>query len=118
MGLTFEQWQRLGWTLTALFFLMAVLGLVGEILGWWNDTGEILITVGAIASIFLGVATLFGGAGRGQVAGVQAAVEVNGFKLDSVDTKLDKLEKLDDLDRIQFELDEQTGVLRDIRDLL
>ncbi len=111
MGLTFEQWQRLGWTLTALFFLMAIVGLIGEIVGWWNDVGELSMTIGAIAGLLIGIATLFAGAGRSQVAGVQAAVEANGFKLD-------KLDKLDDLDRIQFELDEQTGVLRDIRDLL
>lgn len=46
---------------------------------------------------------------------VHSAVEANGEILVSVDSKLDKL---DDLDRVQLELDRQTGVLEDIRDAL
>lgn len=65
------------------------------------------------------------GATRGQVRRAGDAILDNNSKLDTanskldtansrlgtIDGKLDKLEKLDDLDRIQVELDNQTGVM-------
>ncbi len=111
---------RIGWTVTAIAFLVTVVSILGEILGWWGFVGEVGATAGATITVLVGLSTLLTGAGRRQVGGVQAAVEANGAKLgkldkldklDSMDTKLDKLSKLDDLDRVQFELDKQTGVL-------
>lgn len=49
------------------------------------------------------------------VQDVHSAVEKSGAILVSVDSKLDDL---DDLDKVQLQLDKQTGVLEDIRDLL
>lgn len=34
--------ERILFTLAALGFATAILGIVGELLGWWNDTGELL----------------------------------------------------------------------------
>lgn len=96
-----------------LFFLMAVAGIVGEILGWWNDVGEIVTIVGTLGSLMLGSGALSTGASQEQVSSVHRAVVDNGSKL----------EKLDTLDVIQHELDRQTGVLdeqltvlREVRD--
>lgn len=109
---------RIGWTVTAIAFLVTVVSILGELLDWWGFLGEVGATAGATITVLVGLATLLTGAGRRQVGGVQAAVEANGTKLgkldklDSMDTKLDKLAKLDDLDRVQFELDTQTGCAR------
>lgn len=81
-----------------LFFLMAVAGIVGEILGWWNDVGEIVTIVGTLGSLMLGSGALSTGASQEQVSSVHRAVVDNGRKLDTLDV-------------IQHELDRQTGVL-------
>lgn len=96
--------QRSFLILAALFFAMAILGLVGEVLGWWNDAGEVMVTVGTLGGLILTAATYTTGTTEDKVARVHGAVVDNG-------RKLDKLEKLDGLDRIQGELDRQTGVM-------
>lgn len=106
---SFETWIRLGWILTGLFFLLAIVSLTGEILGWWNDLGEIGMTIGTIAGLLVGITTLVLGAGRDQATTIRHYVEKNHDLLRSSDSTLDK---------IQLELDEQTGVLRDIRERL
>lgn len=93
--------QRLSWILAILFFGMAILGIVGELLGWWNEIGEVLTIVGTIGGLIVSWAALSAGATERQVDRVHAAVVDNG----------DKLQKLDELDAIQLELDRQTGVL-------
>lgn len=105
--------QRLSWILAILFFGMAILGIVGELLGWWNDIGEVLTIVGTIGGLIVSWAALSAGATEQQVDRVHAAVVDNG----------EQLEKLDELDAIQLELDRQTdvlgeqlSVLTDIRD--
>lgn len=116
---------RIGWTVTVLAFLVTVVSGVGEYLGWWNLVGEVGLTAGSVITVLVGLGTLLAGAGRQQVGGVRDAVEDNGATLDSVDTKLDKLDRLDvieralvteegetsKLDAVQVELDRQTGVL-------
>lgn len=105
---------RLTWLTAGLFFLLFLVSLIGELLGWWNLIGEIGMGVGAAVSILLTLIGVLAGAGRQQVdavgddvRGVRYAVLANGVRLQ----KLDKLDKLDDLDRVQAELDAQTGVL-------
>lgn len=102
-------WYLIG--LAALGFAMAILGIVGEILGWWNDTGEILVTVGTLVGLLVSGGAFIYGAGRDQVTDVKQAVLDNGRTLTSVDGKLENLDKLDDLDVVQAKLDTQTGVL-------
>lgn len=146
---------RLIWTMAALMFLLAVVSGIGEWRGWWDLAGEIGLTVGGVGSILLTAAGIAYGAGRKQVASVNPGVEAvhvgvqtvreavldNGRALDSVDLKLDnldKLGKLDELDRLgamdekldaldviqvtlsaqSGALDQQVGLLRDIRDAL
>lgn len=136
-----ETVERIGWTLAAVFFLIAIVSAIGEfagwaepisraaehvglgqIAGWWNDVGEVGMTVGTLGGLFLTFTTLIRGADSSEVRAVHEAVESTGETLSSIDAKADlqieKLDKLDDLDRVQLELDRQTGVLRDIRDLL
>lgn len=114
--------QRIFLVLMVLFFGMAILGIVGEIRGWWNDVGEILTIVGTLGGLFVGAATLSTGASKRHLNAVQAAVvdngtrlEANGDKLetlDTIDAKLGTMDgKLDQLDKVQLELDRQTGVL-------
>ncbi len=132
-----ETVERIGWILSAVFFLIAIVSAIGEIagwvepisraaehvglgqiVGWWNDVGEVGMTVGTLGGLFLTFTTLIRGADSTEVRAVHDAVESNGDKLDKLDSIDAKLGKLDDLDRVQLELDKQTGVLEDIRDLL
>lgn len=113
-----ETVERIGWILSAVFFLIAIVSAIGEVLGWWNDVGEVGMTVGTLGGLFLTFTTLMRGADSTEVRAVHGAVESNGAKLDKLDSIDAKLGKLDDLDRVQLELDKQTGVLEDIRDLL
>jgi hypothetical protein len=98
---------RIGWVVTGLAFLVTVVSILGELLGWWGFLGEVGATAGSTVTVLVGLTTLLASAGRGQVQGVRDAVEANGDKL----SKLDRLDDLDKLDRVQAELDEQTGVL-------
>lgn len=123
-----EKAQRILITLTILSFIVAGIALLGELLGWWNDLGEVLLIVATIVGALGGVATMMVGSSSEEVRTVHGAVVDTGSKLDSMDGKLDsmdtkldkldtleKLEKLDavdgKLDAAQVKLDEQTGVL-------
>lgn len=120
--------QWIFFLLSLFFFGIAILAGIGEWRGWWNLLGEIGMTVGTLAGMFLGAAAYLTGSSEGQVDRVHEAVVDNGRKLEKLD-KLDKLDVIEDaliaedgetsrLDRVQVELDRQTGVLTDIRDLL
>lgn len=113
---------KVGWTAAALALLIAIVSAIGEYRGWWGLIGQLGMTFGTITSVLLGLATYFYGAGKGQLEAVYRAVVDNGTVLGSVDTKLDKLDVIEDalvaedgetsrLDIVQVELDRQTGVL-------
>jgi uncharacterized transporter YbjL len=108
------EWKTVNRVLTAvsiLAFAIAILGAIGEFLGWWNAVGEILITSGAVIGALTGLASLVGG--QQTVAAIHRTVENNNGLLEESSQKLDRLETLDD---VQYELDRQTGVLEQIRD--
>jgi hypothetical protein len=125
---------RLLWFLTALGFGMAILGAVGELLGWWNDVGQALMVLGTLVGVVMGAASVTAGSTNAQVRGVREGVDAARVRLGSMDGKLDavhgkldsmdgKLDKLDELDVIEAELNAQTGaldrqiqVLEEIRD--
>lgn len=104
--------QRIFLVLAILFFGMAILGIVGEIRGWWNDTGEVLTIVGTLGSLFVTGAALSTGSTEAQVDRVHQAVVDNGRRLENLDAI--QLE----LDRQTGVLDEQLAVLTDVRDRL
>jgi hypothetical protein len=107
-----ETATRVGWILAALLFGLGIVSLVGEFLGWWNDLGEIGTVVGTVGGLVVAVATYQHGADRAQVTAVRREVQGNGELLEALDRKADaQLDHLSELDRIQVELDEQTGVL-------
>lgn len=116
-----EKAQRILITLTILSFLVAVIALLGELFGWWNDLGEVLLIVATVVGALGGVATVLVGSSSEEVRTVHGAVVDNGAKLASMDDKLDDLEKLEKLEKLdtvdgkldaaQVKLDEQTGVL-------
>lgn len=107
--------------LIVLGLVMVVVGVLGEVLGWWNDTGEVLATVGALVSLLVSAGFGVYTSSRRQVQGVRQAVLENGVQLGKLD-KLDKLEVIEralvaedrrtsKLDVVQVELDRQTDVL-------
>lgn len=104
--------QWIMFLLSLFFFGIAILGAVGEYLGWWDLIGEVAMTVGTLAGLLLGVASHITTSTETQVDQVQVAVETNGSKLDSIDGKLDKL------DGIDAGIDRQTDLLAEIRDNL
>lgn len=125
LGRDMDRVEKVGWTLSLFWLIVAIVSGVGEYRGWWGLIGEIGLTVGTLASVLFGLGSYLYGAERSQVERVHEAVLSNGDTLESVDVKLDKLDKLDaiedaisgeegmvrELDVIQIELDRQTGVL-------
>lgn len=113
---------------------MMVLGVAGELLGWWNDLGENLVLSGAIQLALGALLTYLFGASRKQVA-VLTAETRSGFRevnerLGSVDEHLGSMDqrlgsvdqRLGSVDQrlgsIEGKLDEGNGILREIRDRL
>jgi predicted negative regulator of RcsB-dependent stress response len=111
-----------------LGLLVAALGVLGELVGWWDDVGELLVTTGMLASVVLGLGFGLANASRRQVESVREAVEGHGAMLTDVHRAVDgNGDKLDDvreaiagengvvteLDVVQAELDRQTGVLEE-----
>lgn len=60
---------------TVLSFGLALLGFVGERLGWWNDLGEIFMYVGTATGVVLGATTIVVGSSRTQVEAARRTVE-------------------------------------------
>lgn len=103
--------------------IMIVLGLftlgvalVGELLGWWNDFGELLGVLGLVgAGIGLAITVLLS-ATRGQVTNVGNQVERVGSKVEEVGAKVEQVGVK--VDGTNARLDPHTAILEDIRDLL
>lgn len=143
-GMSDEQLVRFSWILAAIFFAIAIVSFIGEVLGWWNDLGELGMTVGTLAGLGISLGAAYYNAGKTQVAGVHETVEDNNgllednnellednnellgenneivaessAKLDQLD-QLDQLEKLGKLEKLQT-LDHQVELLQSIRDRL
>lgn len=122
-GMTDDQLMRLSWILAAFFFGMAILGVVGEVLGWWNDVGEVLVTVGTLAGVGVTLGVAYYGAGRGQLTAVRETVQGNNERLqdnnevlhDNNEVLRESNDKLDKLEKLQ-QLDRQVELLQDIRE--
>ncbi len=78
---------------TILSFGIALLGLVGELLGWWNDVGEAFMYLGTAAGLALAATTAIIGSTRSQVDETTQAVEDNGVVLHRVDSRLDSVDQ-------------------------
>ncbi len=78
-----------------LGFLVALLGLVGMLLGWWNPIGETLIAAGSITALVLTLGVGLANASRSQVESVHESALENGEVLGSVDEKLSSLEAME-----------------------
>lgn len=122
---------------TIVFFAMALVGFVGELLGWWNDVGEVLMGVGTAGGALLGGATLVVGSSRSQVEATREAVESTRNAVestrDAVESTRDAVGSTKDavgstreavesngakLDSVDAELSQQTRILAEIRDRL
>lgn len=127
--------QRILKAIMVVSFAIALVALVGELRGWWNEIGEISITVATTVGSLAGIGTLLVGATSDEVRSVgddvrsvgddvrsvgyavetvRSAVDANGAKLDGIETAL--VEEREDghvskLDIVQTELDHQTGAL-------
>ncbi len=132
-----EQAERLMWWGSALCFIALGILLYGEFTGWWNDAGEIAITVVTVLGTLLAAIAILMNATRSQAAAIATGVGHNGNKLDTIfeatasnGRKLDtiseatasngrKLETLhDDMGSLKEGQEEQTEVLVEIRDRL
>lgn len=113
---------RVGWWLTLVGVLIFIVSALGAYLGWWDLVGEVGMLIGTVLSIVLGVGTWLTSATTGQLSGVGEDVRSVGQDVRSVGENVQdvheavlangiKLDKLDELDVIQAELDAQTGVL-------
>jgi len=129
LDILWDKHTKRGFAVSAFFLLLAVLIGLGEYFHWWNEWGEVALTIVAVVGLLLVWLTYVNGADRRQVAAVASAVDRTNSVLGGMDGKLDKLgtmdRKLDKLDLIQGQLDVQTGalneqtlVLREIRDRL
>lgn len=88
--------------LSVLSFGVAALGVVGEVLGWWNELGEALAAAGTAGGVLLGVIAFFVNTTKGQVSLVVVGVAEANRKLDQANERLGGIADL----------------LRDIRDRL
>lgn len=102
--------QEVGTGVSILGLLVAILGGVGELLGWWNEIGELMVSTGTIVGAVAGIFILFEGASQQTVEATHHTVEDNNELVRESNTKLETL------DDVRYELDRQTGVLEDIRD--
>lgn len=115
------------WLLSALGLAIALLGVIGEYRGWWNDVGELFISFGTVASVATGIIALLIDATKTQVLRVATGIEANGATLDGHGAKLDRIHedhgaKLDrngaKLDEVNRNLEDSRAVLVEIRDPL
>lgn len=124
-GMTDDQLIQISWILAAFFFGMAILGAVGEVLGWWNGVGEVLMTVGSLSGLALTGASAYYAAGREQVSAVRETVEDNNELLgdntelleDNNEVLRESNDKLDQLNELE-KLDRQVELLQGIHDRL
>lgn len=79
-----DRLERLLWILSILGLAIAVVGVIGELRGWWNDVGELLISFGTVASVATAVVVLLIYATKGQVHRVADGVEGNGVKIEAM----------------------------------
>lgn len=108
---------------TILSFGIALLGLVEELLGWWNDVGEAFMYLGTAAGLALAATTAVIGSTRSQVDETTQAVEDNGVVLHRMHRRLggvdDQLGGVDEkLDSVDQKMSKQTIVLEKIHDKL
>lgn len=90
-----DRLERLLWFLAAMGLALALLGVLGEYRGWWNDLGELFISFGTVASAATGVLALVINATKKQVRLVVTGVSANGSKLEQIredhGSKLDRI---------------------------
>lgn len=118
MRVTHETAHRILMTGSILMFLLALVGAVGEYLGWWDLLGEVFMTVGTVGGLILGGVDLLRGASEEQVDGVSAQLGSMDDKLGTVYGKLDKLDSMDGkLDSMDGKLGTMDGKLDKLDDL-
>lgn len=109
--------------------LPGIVAITGELLGWRNDVGAMMLTAATVLGAIGGLTALTIGSSSEEIRTIHAAVQDNGAtlrsvdhrlgsvdgkldKLDAIDEDLDKLDAIDgDLDKVQIQLDTQPGVL-------
>jgi len=109
-----------GWTIAGI-------GVVGELLGWWKDVGESIVTAGSMVGTVATLAGLGFGAGRKQVGRVEAGVGRVEAGVGRVEVKLDGIREdlhagfdrvAASIDRGYDEAHEQSDLLAEQSDLL
>jgi hypothetical protein len=111
-----DQVYRLLVIATFLSIATFVVAVVGEVLGWWRDFGELLGLAAGILSVLLGTMALLLGATKTQVTLVAGAAVEGSRKHDESNLKLDAANGK--LDAVSGKIDVSNELLRDIRDRL
>ncbi len=102
MGLPWPTVQKVLYAIMVLGFGMALVGLIGTILGWFSPPGDVLMIVGTVMGALAGMASLIGSTTRDQAETVVEGVDASNRKLDDIGDSLES----------------QTNLLVDIRDRL
>lgn len=115
----------------AFFLSMAILGIVGELLGWWNQEGYLLAVTGIAATALTAIFTLLVGATKDQVrdtgAGIRDEIhatrteirdEVRGTREEVRGTREEVRGARQDIVEGNRKLDVHTELLTQIRDRL
>lgn len=104
-----DQLERLLWWGATISFAVFLVALVGEVRGWWNDAGEIVLTLTGLVGSLLTVVALLINATKTQVRNVVRGVTDNGRRLGLIH---------DGVRDLHEETERQTDVLVAIRDRL
>lgn len=90
-----DRLERLFIVLSILGFALAIRGLVGKLLGGWNDLGALFIPLGTVAGVATGVVAILVDATKEPVRHLADGVEGNGAQLDKIhEDHGDKLDRI------------------------
>lgn len=96
LGRDMDRVEKVGWLLSLLWLIVAIISGIGEYRGWWELAGEIGLTVGTLASLLFGFASYLHGEKRNHLQRIYEAVRSTGDTLESVDVKLNNLVETED----------------------
>ncbi len=118
-----DQLERLFWWGAGICFLIVAVLIVGEVREWWNDAGEVGLTIAGLVGSLLAAIALLINATKGQVRNVATGVTDNGRRLglihEGVRILHDDMGTLHEgMNGLRQGQEQQTEVLVEIRDRL
>ncbi len=115
--------ERICWWGAGISWVIFFTALAGEVFGWWNDAGEIAISVTGVLGSLLAVIALLVAATKGQVRAATEGVTDNGRRLGLIHHQLidvgGDVEPLHgDMGTLHDDMGDVKGLLVEIRDRL